>query len=146
PRLPARGAGSDRPRARALQRLLLRGGDGLPGVEAGLPPVRGPHLLRGALPDLLQDDEGRRLGGDLADAAAASDGSAPQAAPGPRGGSREGMTAGSERVLVLGGTGFLGSHLVERLARAGTPVRVVSARARWPWGALPPGVESTRFD
>ena len=56
------------------------------------------------------------------------------------------MTAGSERVLVLGGTGFLGSHLVERLARAGTPVRVVSARARWPWGALPPGVESTRFD
>ncbi len=56
------------------------------------------------------------------------------------------MTSQAERVLVLGGTGFLGSHLVERLARAGTPVRVASARGRWPWGAPPPGVETTRFD
>jgi nucleoside-diphosphate-sugar epimerase len=56
------------------------------------------------------------------------------------------MSSQAERVLVLGGTGFLGSHLVERLARAGTPVRVASSRGRWPWGATPPGVETTRFD
>ena len=56
------------------------------------------------------------------------------------------MRSQAERVLVLGGTGFLGSHLVERLARTGTPVRVASARGRWPWGAPPPGVETTRFD
>jgi nucleoside-diphosphate-sugar epimerase len=56
------------------------------------------------------------------------------------------MSAQAGRVLVLGGTGFLGSHLVERLAGAGTPVRVASARGRWPWGAPPPGVETTRFD
>ena len=56
------------------------------------------------------------------------------------------MTSGAERVLVLGGTGFLGSHLVERLAEAGTPVRVATGRGRWPWGPLPRGVETTRFD
>ncbi|HEX5041540.1 MAG TPA: NAD-dependent epimerase/dehydratase family protein [Candidatus Polarisedimenticolaceae bacterium] len=56
------------------------------------------------------------------------------------------MTVPAGRVLVLGGTGFLGSHLVERLARGGTAVRVASARGRWPWGSLPAGVETTRFD
>jgi nucleoside-diphosphate-sugar epimerase len=56
------------------------------------------------------------------------------------------MTVPAGRVLVLGGTGFLGSHLVERLARGGTPVRMASGRGRWPWGALPAGVETTRFD
>jgi nucleoside-diphosphate-sugar epimerase len=56
------------------------------------------------------------------------------------------MTPAAERVLVLGGTGFLGSHLVERLARDGTRVRVASRRGTWPWGAPPPGVETTVFD
>jgi NADH dehydrogenase len=35
---------------------------------------------------------------------------------------------------------------VERLAQAGTPVRVAGRRGRWPWGALPPRVQATAFD
>ena len=56
------------------------------------------------------------------------------------------MTPAPERVLVLGGTGFLGSHLAERLARSGTAVRVAARRGRWPWGTPPPGLEVTAFD
>ena len=56
------------------------------------------------------------------------------------------MTPERLRVLVLGGTGFLGSHLAERLARSGAAVRVASQRGRWPWGAVPAGIETTAFD
>ncbi len=40
------------------------------------------------------------------------------------------MTAPSSPVLVTGGTGFLGSHLVAQLLAAGRPVTVVSRQAR----------------
>lgn len=41
-------------------------------------------------------------------------------------------------VLVLGGTGFVGSHLVDRLAAAGHRVRVLSRSGRWGWDESPP--------
>lgn len=47
--------------------------------------------------------------------------------------------AGSPDVLVLGGTGFIGTHIVDHLVRAGHSVRILSRR-----GAIPPdrpGVE-----
>jgi predicted dehydrogenase/nucleoside-diphosphate-sugar epimerase len=54
----------------------------------------------------------------------------PQPAPGPSPGrTREG------EVLVLGGTGFIGRHLVAALARAGHPVRLLARRA------VPPAVD-----
>ena len=49
-------------------------------------------------------------------------------------------------VVVLGGTGFIGSHLVERLAQSGQRVRIASRRGAWPWDKLPAAVEITRLD
>lgn len=49
-------------------------------------------------------------------------------------------------VLVIGGTGFIGSHLVENLARRGREVRIASRGGRWPWGEAPPGTEFHRID
>jgi uncharacterized protein YbjT (DUF2867 family) len=45
-----------------------------------------------------------------------------------------------DRVLVLGGTGFIGSRLVDRLAAEGVPMRLLArdpdrARGKLPWGA-----------
>ncbi len=47
------------------------------------------------------------------------------------------------RVLVTGGTGFLGAHLVPKLVEAGHQVRVL---ARTEGAALPPGVERVKGD
>jgi nucleoside-diphosphate-sugar epimerase len=52
----------------------------------------------------------------------------------------------SRAVLVTGGTGLIGSHVVERLARSGAPVRVASRSGRWEWGPVPPGVECVAVD
>jgi len=49
-------------------------------------------------------------------------------------------------VLVTGGTGLIGSHVVERLAGSGAPVRVASRSGRWEWGPVPPGVECHAID
>jgi dihydroflavonol-4-reductase len=49
-------------------------------------------------------------------------------------------------VVVLGGTGFIGGHLVERLAREGHRVRAASRRGIWPWETPPASVEMTRLD
>lgn len=49
-------------------------------------------------------------------------------------------------VLVIGGTGFIGSHLVERLASGNRPVRVVSRRGSWPWEEIPPTAEFGELD
>jgi len=49
-------------------------------------------------------------------------------------------------VLIVGGTGFIGSHLAERLASAGRRVRVASRRGVWPWGAAPGGVDLIALD
>jgi nucleoside-diphosphate-sugar epimerase len=49
-------------------------------------------------------------------------------------------------VLVVGGTGFIGSHLAERLADAGGHVRVASRRGAWPWGPVPPGIQVVPLD
>jgi nucleoside-diphosphate-sugar epimerase len=49
-------------------------------------------------------------------------------------------------VLVVGGTGFIGSHVVERLAAAGAAVRVASRSGRWEWGPAPSRVECTALD
>jgi len=54
------------------------------------------------------------------------------------------MTTGP--VLVLGGTGFIGSHLVERLAREGHRVRAASRSGTWPWETPPAAVEISRLD
>jgi len=54
------------------------------------------------------------------------------------------MTEGA--VLIVGGTGFIGSHLAERLASAGRRVRVASRRGAWPWGAAPGGVDLIALD
>ena len=54
------------------------------------------------------------------------------------------MTEGA--VLLIGGTGFIGSHLAERLASGGRPVRVASRRGAWPWGKTPPGIELVALD
>ena len=49
-------------------------------------------------------------------------------------------------VVVLGGTGFIGSHLVDHLARAGRSVHVVSRRGAWPWETAPPAARFTSLD
>ena len=49
-------------------------------------------------------------------------------------------------VVVLGGTGFIGSHLVDELARAGRPVHVVSRSGAWPWESPPPAARFTSLD
>lgn len=48
--------------------------------------------------------------------------------------------------VVVGGTGFLGSHLVERLAREGGGVTVVARRASWPWREAPARVRLVAAD
>ncbi|MCU4184867.1 NAD-dependent epimerase/dehydratase family protein [Acidiferrimicrobium sp. IK] len=50
---------------------------------------------------------------------------------------------GSGPVLVTGGNGFIGSHIVEALAAGGTAVRVVDRSPTWPGpGSAPAGVET----
>lgn len=53
------------------------------------------------------------------------------------------MTAGT---VVIGGTGFLGSRLVERLAARGDDVLVLSRKGRWSWGDPPKGVRWLAID
>ncbi len=48
--------------------------------------------------------------------------------------------------VLVGGAGFLGSHLAERLAASGTAVRVLSRSGRWPWGPAPDGLSCSRCD
>ena len=50
------------------------------------------------------------------------------------------------RVLVVGGTGFIGGHLTEILVARGAFVRVASRTGRWPWGTPPAGVEFVALD
>jgi dihydroflavonol-4-reductase len=47
-------------------------------------------------------------------------------------------------ILVTGGTGFIGGHLLEKLGAAGEPVRCLLRRD--PQRPLPPGVEAVRGD
>ena len=42
-------------------------------------------------------------------------------------------------VLVTGGNGFIGSHVVEALAAGGVAVRILDRRPRWPAPGGPPG-------
>lgn len=49
-------------------------------------------------------------------------------------------------MVVLGGTGFIGSHLVDHLVRAGRPVHVISRRGAWPWETAPPATRFTSLD
>src|SRR4051794_27226640 len=49
----------------------------------------------------------------------------------------------TQRVLVTGGTGFIGSHVVRALSSAGTPVRLL---ARSQPAHLPSGVELALVD
>lgn len=57
------------------------------------------------------------------------------------------MTAAATRpVLIIGGTGFIGSHLVEHFAGAGNPVRVASRRGAWPWGEPVPTASFQSLD
>jgi dTDP-L-rhamnose 4-epimerase len=45
------------------------------------------------------------------------------------------------RILVTGGTGFIGSHVVEAALAAGHEVVVVDRRPRWPGAGRPDGLE-----
>jgi dihydroflavonol-4-reductase len=49
-------------------------------------------------------------------------------------------------VVVLGGTGFIGSHLVESLLAAGHPVRIASRRDTWPFETKLQNTEFRRLD
>jgi dihydroflavonol-4-reductase len=51
-----------------------------------------------------------------------------------------------ERILVTGGTGFTGSHLVRSLVADGHEVRVVARNAERARATLPPGVEIAEGD
>ena len=49
--------------------------------------------------------------------------------------------------LVLGGTGFIGSHVSEALASRGARVLAVSRRGQWPWARTPPkGIQCASVD
>jgi dihydroflavonol-4-reductase len=48
--------------------------------------------------------------------------------------------------VVLGGTGFLGSHVVERLAKRDRHLTIVSRGDGWPWGDPPNGVRHRSID
>ncbi|HZN55850.1 MAG TPA: NAD-dependent epimerase/dehydratase family protein [Candidatus Polarisedimenticolaceae bacterium] len=48
--------------------------------------------------------------------------------------------------VVIGGTGFIGSALVERLAESGHRVALISRSGRWRWGARPVGVVGIACD
>ena len=50
------------------------------------------------------------------------------------------------RTVVLGGTGFIGSHLVDSLAAQGGEVVAVSRRGAWPWGKLPRNTQVVALD
>jgi len=49
-------------------------------------------------------------------------------------------------VLIVGGTGFIGSHLADRLAAAGRSVLIASPGGSWRWGAPAAGIEFHRLD
>lgn len=53
---------------------------------------------------------------------------------------------GRSPVVVVGGTGFVGSHVSERLAAGGAAVRAASRRGRWPWGNTPSGIDCVSLD
>ena len=53
---------------------------------------------------------------------------------------------GDERILVAGGGGFIGGHLVAELARAGHAVRAVDRKPLSEWYQVVPGVESRQGD
>ena len=50
------------------------------------------------------------------------------------------------KAVVLGGTGFIGSHVVERLAARGDAVLAVSRKGTWPWGDTPRNVHLAALD
>jgi len=54
--------------------------------------------------------------------------------------------AAAKPVLIIGGTGFIGSHLVEHYTAAGNTVRVASRRGAWPWGEPVPGASFCSLD
>jgi nucleoside-diphosphate-sugar epimerase len=50
------------------------------------------------------------------------------------------------RTVVLGGTGFIGSHLVDSLAARGEEVVAVSRRGTWAWGEPPRNTRVVALD
>jgi len=57
-----------------------------------------------------------------------------------------GVSSARRAVLVIGGTGFIGSHVVERLGARGVPVRSASSSGCWRWGAAPEGIDWVSLD
>jgi len=57
-----------------------------------------------------------------------------------------GVSSARGAVLVIGGTGFIGSHVVERLGAGGVSVRAASISGRWRWGTAPEGIECASLD
>lgn len=57
-----------------------------------------------------------------------------------------GLSAARGVVVVIGASGFIGSHVVERLRTRGLPVRAVSSSGRWRWGTAPEGIEWASLD